>query len=123
MKQRLNAFFECRETQWCRLSPRKKAWAAVALLTAAIALLTGVLFGMFALQGSSIIFNDDDFAQHYPFLIAIGRWWRAFFADPLHAPLFDFSLGFGEDFIGGLNYYGLGDPLTLLSALFAPEQT
>ena len=123
MTQRLNAFFERAEARWSRLSLRRRAWIAAALLTAAVAILTGALFGMFALRGSSILFRDDDFAQHYPFLIAIGRWWRAFFADPLHAPLFDFSLGFGEDFIGGLNYYGLGDPLTALAALFAPERT
>lgn len=123
MTQRLNAFFERAEARWSRLSLRRRAWIAAALLTAAVAILTGALFGMFALRGSSILFRDDDFAQHYPFLIAIGRWWRAFFADPLHAPLFDFSLGFGEDFIGGLNYYGLGDPLTMLAALFPPERT
>ena len=123
MTQRLNAFFERAEARWSRLSLRRRAWIAAALLTAAVAILTGALFGMFALRGSSILFRDDDFAQHYPFLIAIGRWWRAFFADPLHAPLFDFSLGFGEDFIGGLNYYGLGDPLTVLAALFSPERT
>ena len=123
MTQRLNAFFERAEARWRRLSLRRRAWIAAALLTAAVAILTGALFGMFALRGSSILFRDDDFAQHYPFLIAIGRWWRAFFADPLRAPLFDFSLGFGEDFIGGLNYYGLGDPLTVLAALFAPERT
>ena len=123
MTQRLNAFFERAEARWSRLSLRRRAWIAAALLTAAVAILTGALFGMFALRGSSIVFRDDDFAQHYPFLIAIGRWWRAFFADPLHAPLFDFSLGFGEDFIGGLNYYGLGDPLTVLAALFPPERT
>ena len=123
MTQRLNAFFERAEARWSRLSLRRRAWIAAALLTAAVAILTGALFGMFALRGSSILFRDDDFAQHYPFLIAIGRWWRAFFADPLRAPLFDFSLGFGEDFIGGLNYYGLGDPLTVLAALFAPERT
>ena len=123
MTQRLNAFFERAEARWSRLSLRRRAWIAAALLTAAVAILTGALFGMFALRGSSILFRDDDFAQHYPFLIAIGRWWRAFFADPLRAPLFDFSLGFGEDSIGGLNYYGLGDPLTVLAALFAPERT
>lgn len=123
MTQRLNAFFERAEARWSRFSLRRRAWIAAALLTAAVAILTGALFGMFALRGSSILFRDDDFAQHYPFLIAIGRWWRAFFADPLHAPLFDFSLGFGEDFIGGLNYYGLGDPLTAFAALFPPERT
>ena len=123
MTQRLNAFFERAEARWSCLSLRRRAWIAAALLTAAVAILTGALFGMFALRGSSILFRDDDFAQHYPFLIAIGRWWRAFFADPLRAPLFDFSLGFGEDFIGGLNYYGLGDPLTVLAALFPPERT
>ena len=123
MTQRLNALFERAEARWSRLSLRRRAWIAAALLTAAVAILTGALFGMFALRGSSMLFRDDDFAQHYPFLIAIGRWWRAFFADPLRAPLFDFSLGFGEDFIGGLNYYGLGDPLTVLAALFPPERT
>ena len=71
MTQRLNAFFERAEARWSRLSLRRRAWIAAALLTAAVAILTGALFGMFALRGSSILFRDDDFAQHYPFLIAI----------------------------------------------------
>ena len=37
--------------------------------------------------------------------------------------MFDLSLGMGEDIITTLNFYGLGDPLTLLAALVPEEKT
>ena len=36
-------------------------------------------------------------------------------------PLYDLSIGLGEDIIGALNYYGVGDPLNLL-AIFINSQ-
>lgn len=36
-------------------------------------------------------------------------------------PMFDFSIGMGEDILTTLNFYGMGDPLTLLS-VFVPKQ-
>lgn len=36
-------------------------------------------------------------------------------------PLFDSSIGMGEDIIGTLDYYGFGDPLNVL-AVFATKE-
>ena len=108
---------------WQALTPRKRAAEASAMLVFAVIALFCLLFAVLPLTGNGLILQDDNFRQHYPFLIAIGRWVRDFFRDPLHAPMFDFSLGLGADWIGSLNYYGVGDPLTLLSALFPPSLT
>ena len=103
---------------WKKASPRRQALYASALLSAAILLLFGLLFVILPLTGHGLIFKGDDFLQHYPFLMAIGRWLRALFSGRGLAPGFNWSLGLGADWIGSLNYYGLGDPLTLLAALF-----
>lgn len=103
---------------WQSATPRRRALYASALLAAAILMLFGLLFAVLPLTGHGLIFRGDDFTQHYPFLIAIGRWVRAFLSNPGSAPAFNWSLGLGADWIGSLNYYGFGDPLTLLAALF-----
>lgn len=41
----------------------------------------------------------------------------------LHFPQWDFSLGLGADIISTLNWYVVGDPLTLLSAFVKPDKT
>ena len=109
--------------RWRALTPRKRAAAASAMLVCAVIALFALLFAALPLTGNGLILRDDNYLQHYPFLIAIGRWARAFFRDPLHAPMFNWSLGLGADWIGSLNYYGVGDPLTLLSALFPASLT
>ena len=78
------------------------------------------------LSHQSPIWQVDGLMQHYPFFVYIGQWLR----DALHAlftgeaiRLFDFSLGFGEDVLTAVNYYGLGDPLSLISAFFCGAST
>ncbi|MCM1320684.1 MAG: YfhO family protein [Bacteroides sp.] len=41
----------------------------------------------------------------------------------LHFPQWDFSLGLGSDIISTLNWYVVGDPLTLLAAFVKPDKT
>lgn len=76
------------------------------------------------LSGHAPIWEVDGLMQHFPFFVYIGQWLR----DALHAlftgeaiRLFDFSLGFGEDVLSAVNYYGLGDPLALISAFFCGD--
>lgn len=75
---------------------------------------------MFA-QGYAPIWSVDGLMQHYPFMVYIGRWLResigALFTGGT-VQCFDFALGFGEDVLITLNYYGLGDPLLMLVSLF-----
>lgn len=82
-------------------------------------------YGMFSWYGKSYIWYYDGLKQHFASLVYLGRYYRELAVSFLHGdftlPLFDFSLGMGEDIITTLNFYGLGDPLTLLAA-FVPEE-
>ena len=118
MLERWNLRAERMERRWAAFSPRKRAWLAVLMLTAAVLALFAGIFAVLPLTGNGLIFHDDDYQQHYPFLMAIGRWLRSLARDPSGAAMFDFSLGFGADRLASLNYYGLGDPLTLLAIMF-----
>lgn len=84
------------------------------------------VFGPMFLVRRSFIWRVDGLRQHFPFMAYIGQWIReavsALFSGEA-IPLFDFSLGFGSDVIQSMNYYGLGDPLVLLSAFFSEENT
>ncbi len=76
-------------------------------------------------QNLSLIWNVDGVGQYYPTFIYIGQYLQNFFTNLFHGnfslPLYDLSIGLGEDIIGALNYYGFGDPLNLL-AIFVTEQ-
>ena len=79
-------------------------------------------FAVLFLEGRTLIWEKDGIGQYYPAFLYIGQYLRAFFADLASGhpalPLYDFSIGFGEDIIGTLNYYGFGDPFNLI-AVFA----
>ena len=85
---------------WSALTPRRRALVAAAMLVVAVAALFGALFAILPLAGCGFVFEGDSFYQHYPFLIAIGRWLRAIFKNPAAAPMFNWSLGLGADWIG-----------------------
>lgn len=94
--------------------------------TALFAVCFAVCYWGLLAAGKTNIWMTDGLMQHYPFMVYIGQWIR----DSLKAVLsggalkmFDFSLGFGEDVISAVNYYGFGDPLMLLAALFSGEST
>lgn len=70
-------------------------------------------------SNKSMIWQVDAIGQYYPAFIYIGHWLQKIVDNLLHGvfsiPLFDLSIGMGEDIIGCLNYYGLGDPLNILA--------
>lgn len=61
----------------------------------------------------------DGVAQHYAVLMWIRNTLRQFLHGNFALPMVDFSVGQGFDVIGTLNYYGVGDPVNLLTVFFA----
>lgn len=79
-----------------------------------------ILF-LFSIKGNSFIWTADAWNQYYPVLEYIGEYVKDFF---IHGNFqqFDFSVGLGEGIIPVLNYYGFGNPFTLL-LIFIPKAT
>ena len=77
-------------------------------------------------NGRSLIWEIDGIGQYYPAFLYIGQWLRETISSVMHGSFsirfFDLRIGFGEDVIGCLNYYGFGDPLNLL-AIFTDKHT
>ena len=98
-------------------------------------LLYTILFFLVALCGYLVLFKDgrstvyasDGLGQYYPAFLYIGQYVQEFFRNLLRGtpafPLFDLSIGMGEDVIGVLNYYGFGDPLNLLAVFVTKENS
>lgn len=70
--------------------------------------------------------GSDAVVQMYPAMLYISRQIREFF-DTLFTearcvfPMWEWSLGMGENTISTLNYYGFGDPFYVLSAFFSED--
>lgn len=81
-------------------------------------------FNVFIRDRVSLINIHDGVSQHYVSLLYLGRYYREIASNFLHGnftiPMFDFNLGMGSDIVQTFHYYGLGDPLVLISA-FVPE--
>lgn len=71
------------------------------------------------LSGKSLIWNIDGIGQYYPAFLYIGQYLRNALAGG-GIPSYDLSIAMGENIVGCLNYYGFGDPISLL-AIFATE--
>ena len=76
-------------------------------------------YSSFWIRGKSLIWEIDGLGQYYPSFLYIGQYLRECFYNCFHGnfglPLFDISIGMGDDIIGTLNYYGFGDPLNILA--------
>ena len=85
-------------------------------------MIAGIGYFPFFLERRSLIWQLDGIGQYYPAFLYIGKYLRTLVRGLLGGapvlPLFDLSIGLGEDIIGSLNYYGFGDPVNLL-AVFA----
>ena len=79
-------------------------------------------FATFFQNDLSLIWNIDGIGQYYPSFLYIGQYLREFitniFTGNFCFPIYDLSIGMGENIIGCLNYYGFGDPLNII-AIFA----
>lgn len=82
----------------------------------AVALL---LLLIFTKEHASFTKMADGVAQHYAVLMWIRNTLRQFLHGNFALPMVDFSVGQGFDVIGTLNYYGVGDPVNLLTVFFA----
>ena len=78
-----------------------------------------VLDKIFDSEGKTFIWSIDGLFQHAIALKYIRQYIINLFTKGSF-PMVDFNLGQGFDVIGTLNYYGFGDPVTLLTVLF-PE--
>ena len=96
---------------------RREWWKLAGLYTIAFAVVAALILWCFLSQGKAFMRMVDGVGQHYAVLCYIREYIREFFATG-SLPMVDFSIGQGFDVIGTLSYYGFGDPLTLLTALF-----
>lgn len=86
-------------------------------------LITGAfVFGWFAVSGKSMVWKFDGVYQHFNTLVYYGKYLRKILHSllvehRLTIPMWDMSIGYGADILTTLNYYAIGDPLTLLSVL------
>jgi len=113
------------------LEPRANV-RRLAVYTAVFLAVAALVFQPFLSQGRTFIYyyagqERDGFTQHYTAFVYIGRYIREFLSGLLRGQFelkhFDFALGYGEDVIQSLGYYGFGDPLMLLSALVPQRLT
>ncbi len=94
------------------------------------ALLCLTVYSSFIIFGKSFIWSigtSDGLTQHLPSLTYIGVWGREiirnFLKGDFTVPVWNFSIGYGGDAITTFHYYGLGDPLSLLSILVPVKYT
>lgn len=78
------------------------------------------LLHLFKEQGKSLVYNGDGWRQHIRAMEYYSRWLKDLMAGIFTSAdmpgTFAFSIGYGNDIISTLAYYGVGDPLLLVSA-------
>jgi uncharacterized membrane protein YfhO len=77
--------------------------------------LQGIIFFTFYSSSRSFIWYYDGAYQHFPALSYYSDFLKNLFSGE-SVPMVDFSIGLGYDTLTSLNYYIMGDPLTLISA-------
>lgn len=90
--------------------------------TCTFLLLLPVVFLPFLLEAKTFIWTPDGIDQHYPALMYYGKLLRGILSGR-GFPMMDFKLGLGFDTIATLQYYVLGDPLTLISVFMTPHNS
>lgn len=107
-----------------QLTARQKELLAIGLYLLGFCVLAGAMLLPFVQNGRFLIHGTDGFRQHFPVFQYLHDYYREIAAQLLRGdwniPLFDFTIGYGEDILTTLNYYGLGDPLYLIAPL-VPE--
>ncbi len=97
----------------------------IGIYTILFVILCFAVYSSFIIFDKSFIWSTDGLLQHYPALTYIGIWGREvirnFLSGDFTVPVWDFSIGYGADAIITMHYYGLGDPLSLLS-IFVPSR-
>lgn len=97
-----------------------------AFYTALFCLVAFFTFSWFIFSGKSLIYREDGWIQHYKALVYYAQYLRTIiknlvFTHRLIIPDWDFCIGEGNDILGTLHYYVIGDPIALLS-VFVPTR-
>jgi len=83
-----------------------------------LAIFVAAYAGFFA-QGRTLVTKMDGVNQFYQGFLYCGIYIRTFVKQLLSGhpglPLYDLNIGMGEDIVGVLSYYGVGDPVYLIS--------
>ncbi len=93
------------------------------IYTGIFMILTPFVFFQFLIHDKSFIWAQyDGIAQHFVALEYYGEYLRGilhsfFQTGRFEVPMWDFSIGMGEDIITALSYYVIGDPFAFLSIL------
>lgn len=97
------------------------------LYTLAFLMTAALVYSFYLFNGKSFVYCDldgggDGLVQHYSTFVYLGKWMRnilrhLYREHRLLIPTWDLNIGYGQDIISTLNFYGLGDPLNLLSAV------
>lgn len=113
-----------------RVDPKRPAvfYGVYTLVFAVVAL---CVYSQFIVNGKSFVFCDvdgggDGLVQHFNAFCYYGQYLRTvlgtiFIDHSLNIPLWDMSIGYGQDIIGTLSYYVIGDPFSFLS-VFVPRK-
>ncbi len=85
-------------------------------------------FRHFISLGKTTILVGDGLSQNYNTLLYYSRLLRGIISGllrdgSLNVPMWDISAGLGEDILGVMHYYGVGEPIMLLAALVPPSRT
>lgn len=92
----------------------------VAVYSVLFVISVGIVFWFIPVHRTSLIHASDGFNQCYPTYAYIGRYLRELIPNLLRyhtIPMFDWSIGYGDDVISTLNWFGLGNAFYLLAAL------
>lgn len=81
---------------------------------------------LWLMSGRSFVRNADANVQHYQAVSYIGQWLRSGLKGLLagkgwNAPLWTMQIGMGSDVLTTLHFYGLGEPIVLLSMFFGGD--
>lgn len=84
-------------------------------------------YSILAKNHLSMVWNTDALFQYYPALLYTGNALRECIKDLLAGNpavhFYDLSIAMGENIIGSLNYYGLNDPINLLTVFVTDTQS
>lgn len=84
-------------------------------------------YSILAWNHLSMVWNTDALFQYYPTLIYTGEYLRnivkGFLSGEPTVQFYDLSIAMGENIIGALNYYGLNDPINLLTVFVTSTES
>lgn len=110
---------------WQKTSLKRRFFIYLSAYTMFFLIAFMITFSPFLLGEKTFIWQSDGRAQHFPYIVYIGRALRrtllALLDGETSIPLFDLSIGLGDDVIGFLSSQGYTDPLVMISA-FVPAR-